>query len=1758
AIEALELKMPESFSRAKMRLRITCPESLAEEIRQYLQESASARIDVDELLAASSAARTAGASSDAQIQEDASCTPAEGTGNGAEPVPTAGATVARSITFVCDPSHYRELDKLATVTHAGAGVQLQVLTAAVLEQAEPGVGDSGLAVRHPELSAWLRLARWLLAIAIAEVVSACLVDLCRSHWSWTSQRIAQLGALLLPPPWRQLLRLRLLWCLLAARMAQPGDFLLVRYDMPGPELWHERMVTGVSGHPGFYAIVTPDGDTYVEEVSQANADLDGFHLLLRQGDLPLGLNEVDTYRFGGAPFGPMLAQLLRNGAFMAAGHGPLAAHAVAGQIPAVAPPVPAPLPITTKWIVAESRAGLVRGSVIDPLPATAFTRGDRGIIDHGQEQIFIRQVPLAHRDTSDDLRVLPVAFDAQGIRGRSFESAISIMDDAEPEGGHELNGPRTALWVVKNMRDSGGSPSQHHDRWVRTSKVSEGDRSVYEHEVLRRVLESLVVKDQLNIPSLQGVEILVRRIQLIKEAHRISPGSPDYSAADQFLGSSMRRNGAAVDPSLQKFVAEELKAEAAIQKEPPTDTGTGPISVKRAGPRSAPPAPGAADHSFVVSNHSSLPGAYGRQRELFPLPLLEPLPVVVGFSSAGSKRSAGRRRRVREEANRAITALNELHPSPCQPGHPTQAQRAAQASILSQLSRLLGSSSGDGEVSTTVRPFDPALLSVPTVGTHAPSVVQVLDSVGVEVVEDFAHSMLLDDDALGRILEEQDPIHPYMDPILKNDKAQYHEFVHSLYKRGMLAFTSHARELVTPFCVVKKDGRLRLIFDCRVVNRRFRRPPKIGLGSGASWARLEIPAGEVLYTAQSDIKDYFYSLTLPAGLSEFFCLPGIPVELLRLWGVPEDKGGFAGVDGVCFPCLTVVPMGWSWAMWLAQRAHQHQALVGSGLSVSRLLVDGAPAPELESGQPVMLPYCDNLNVSGIDKSRVQQAIEGAVQRLKEVGFIVHEEVAATLKVKSLGYSIDGGTGVVSANPEKLERLIKGMEHLSRRPYITGHQLEHILGHAVHVMLLRREFLSFFRACYDFIQKCYEVPTKAWTSVATEAKWCCSLLRLCSANLRRDWDCLVTASDASLTGIAVSTSIWSLADVKSVGRVREHSGYKGKHPCDRPRQQALGILDPLTDVRSVLPPPPADFDEFELDPMFAEVPEKLLQEDLWRSRYSAQMHDAEKIGILECRGVEFSVRHRLRAARSFGKRCLSLGDNLGNVLGLSKGRFSAYPLLRVCRRISALVIAGDLQQSYRWIPSEFNAADKGSRKWEPKRPKAWWEASKEAKAALGRFNPPPGLSLPAEGGASAAATSRASGELHAGSASDFFGGDSSRKETEEGASWKEQPQGFPASVTFLEASAVLACANEDYDRRLGEYKSFLISSGLQPVSVAEIDASCVDFLHEMWEEGRELHEGLRLYSAFTARNPDFGRNGHLKLPRTSRAFTGWKKLAPSMTRPPMPWEFVCLIVVTMINMGQLQAALLGVLLFSTYCRPSEVLMLREKDLIEPVSPGGIFTIQLHPEEIEVTSKVGLTEESILFDSPFCAWLGPQLLRLKTGQKSAYLFPFEYHAFKKIWDSARLACQLDQLHYVPYQLRHGGPSHDHFHRLRSMLEIKQRGRWANDKTLKRYEAGGRLQQELQKASQKLLAAAQAAVQELGRLMSGRTSSAPPSAQVASLSSSSSLAAGTSRKRSPPEGWIPRRGTDHGPEFDMLTRANRASDLFPLDEDAGRQLD
>ena len=49
---------------------------------------------------------------------------------------------------------------------------------------------------------------------------------------------------------------------------------------------------------------------------------------------------------------------------------------------------------------------------------------------------------------------------------------------------------------------------------------------------------------------------------------------------------------------------------------------------------------------------------------------------------------------------------------------------------------------------------------------------------------------------------------------------------------------------------------------------------------------------------------------------------------------------------------------------------------------------------------------------------------------------------------------------------------------------------------------------------------------------------------------------------------------------------------------------------------------------------------------------------------------------------------------------------------------------------------------------------------------------------------------------------------------------------------------------------------------------------------------------------------------------------------------------------------------------------------------------------------------------------------------------------------------------------YKLRHGGPSHDIAAVLRSLATVKKRGRWGTDASVRRYEKGARLAEQMDK--------------------------------------------------------------------------------------------
>ena len=194
--------------------------------------------------------------------------------------------------------------------------------------------------------------------------------------------------------------------------------------------------------------------------------------------------------------------------------------------------------------------------------------------------------------------------------------------------------------------------------------------------------------------------------------------------------------------------------------------------------------------------------------------------------------------------------------------------------------------------------------------------------------------------------------------------------------------------MIAPF-FAKKNNKLRLVLDCRGVNRRFLAPPPMVLSAGSTWSQVVLPDGQQLYVAQNDVKDYFYSLSLPEALR----------DLLSTCNSCTASSGLGGATRLCLPCrfrrlglsqTSCCPnkVELNWAMWISQRAHQRVSLQAAGIGVERLLVERPLCPDLSSGEVILIPYADNLNVASTDPAKVQEVKDKVLRRL---GFRVREE-----------------------------------------------------------------------------------------------------------------------------------------------------------------------------------------------------------------------------------------------------------------------------------------------------------------------------------------------------------------------------------------------------------------------------------------------------------------------------------------------------------------------------------------------------------------------------------------------------------------------------------------------------------------------------------------------------------------------------------------------------------------------------------------------
>lgn len=447
----------------------------------------------------------------------------------------------------------------------------------------------------------------------------------------------------------------------------------------------------------------------------------------------------------------------------------------------------------------------------------------------------------------------------------------------------------------------------------------------------------------------------------------------------------------------------------------------------------------------------ALAGTAARQRDLFPLP---PLGTHSGISFGPDdivQRRSRRSRDISRWAASAVDALNELAGRGRPTGGHTSAvvQQRTLTCVKDAFLRLpppppdirLGKRALQDLLAACrlycserqdVQSYEKGRVSWPQVGAAPIDVLPLLPDADRAQLADWRQRLLRDPDEQLRGRQACGVLRPYMDPILRTQPRVYHDFITELAARGHIVFerTDSTDFTVGCFCVLKKSGSLRLVFDTRLANTQFIDPPVTALPSAAAFAAVEAEAiddNRHCYMATADISNAFYNMMFPQDMWGCFSLP--PVSTLSL---PRDLRATApaGQGRLLRPLLRVLPMGWTWALHMCQTVVE--GITSRALGAATVLHDKeesrvllrAQGPALvitsHGSTHISATYVDNVCVLATDPSAAAHGLELVITALRANGLPVHEITAPAEHQEFIGLELSAGYIRETSPPLEIE------------------------------------------------------------------------------------------------------------------------------------------------------------------------------------------------------------------------------------------------------------------------------------------------------------------------------------------------------------------------------------------------------------------------------------------------------------------------------------------------------------------------------------------------------------------------------------------------------------------------------------------------------------------------------------------------------------------------------------------------------------------
>ena len=286
----------------------------------------------------------------------------------------------------------------------------------------------------------------------------------------------------------------------------------------------------------------------------------------------------------------------------------------------------------------------------------------------------------------------------------------------------------------------------------------------------------------------------------------------------------------------------------------------------------------------------------------------------------------------------------------------------------------------------------------------------------------------------------------------------------------------------------------------------------------------------------------------------------------------------------------------------------------------------------------------------------------------------------------------------------------------------------------------------------------------------------------------------------------------------------------------------------------------------------------------------------------------------------------------------------------------------------------------------------------------------------------------------------------RDEKRGALAWSHSDQRSDAALkwTLLAHSVSDDTGLQSYLKEVSQFLDLAQSRQWPLATYAEIDdALCKYQAVQCYREDRHANAGEQLMNGYAYLYPD------RKMPEAWRACKAWSRVTIGEEGQPVPDETLAYMEDWLRSRRETAAQIAGMVIpvqTDAYARESEILNLRREDVIDNNEEVALFFGRAHRGESAKTGR----NQGVRLDFPHSTDLVRQRVKLAPGATSK-LFPISSATYQKWW---RLAAQEAGTTAPPHSCRHTGPSRDLATGYRDMLQVQRRGRWAAEKSVRRY--------------------------------------------------------------------------------------------------------